>query len=51
MGEKGLVRRNEKQRARIYEVSRPREWTQSQLAGDRTADGPLDRAGRVYPDL
>ena|ERR1700730_14678279 len=31
---KGLVRRNEKQRAHIYEAARPREWTQQQLAGD-----------------
>jgi BlaI family penicillinase repressor len=34
MAEKGLVRRNEKQRAHIYEPSQPREWTQRQLAGD-----------------
>ena len=34
MAEKGLVRRDEKQRARIYSASRPREWTQQQLAGD-----------------
>ena len=34
MTEKGLVRRNEKQRAHIYEAARPREWTQQQLAGD-----------------
>ena len=34
MAEKGLVRRNEDQRAHIYEASRPREWTQRQLAGD-----------------
>jgi len=34
MAEKGLVRRDEKQRAHIYEASRPREWTQRQLAGD-----------------
>ena len=34
MTEKGLVRRNEKQRAHIYEPARPREWTQRQLAGD-----------------
>jgi predicted transcriptional regulator len=34
MDEKGLVRRNEKQRAHIYEPARPREWTQRQLAGD-----------------
>jgi predicted transcriptional regulator len=34
MADKGLVRRDEKQRAHIYETSRPREWTQRQLAGD-----------------
>jgi BlaI family transcriptional regulator, penicillinase repressor len=39
MAEKGLVRRDEKQRAHIYEAARPREWTQRQLARDL-----LDRA-------
>jgi BlaI family penicillinase repressor len=34
MTEKGLVRRDEKQRAHIYSASRPREWTQRQLVGD-----------------
>jgi BlaI family penicillinase repressor len=34
MAEKGLVLRNEDQRAHIYEAARPREWTQRQLAGD-----------------
>ncbi len=34
MTEKGLVVRNEKQRAHVYEAARPREWTQKQLAGD-----------------
>lgn len=34
MAEKGLVRRDEEQRAHVYSVSRPREWTQRQLAGD-----------------
>jgi BlaI family transcriptional regulator, penicillinase repressor len=34
MLEKGLVRRDEKQRAHIFEASRPRESTQRQLAGD-----------------
>ena len=34
MAEKGLVERDEKQRAHIYKASRPREWTQQQLAGD-----------------
>lgn len=34
MAEKGLVRRDEKQRAHVYQAARPREWTQRQLAGD-----------------
>jgi predicted transcriptional regulator len=34
MTEKGLVQRNEKQRAHIYQAARPCEWTQRQLAGD-----------------
>ena len=34
MAEKGLVRRDETQRAHVYEVARSREWTQRQLAGD-----------------
>src|SRR5579872_6382284 len=34
MAEKGLVRRDESERAHVYEASRPREWTQRQLAGD-----------------
>ena len=34
MADKGLVRRNEKQRAHIYEAAQPREWTQQRLAGD-----------------
>lgn len=34
MAEKGLVERNEEQRAHVYSAARPREWTQRQLAGD-----------------
>jgi predicted transcriptional regulator len=34
MADKGLVRRDEKQRAHVYRAARPREWTQRQLAGD-----------------
>lgn len=34
MAEKDLVRRDEAQRAHIYKPTRPREWTQRQLAGD-----------------
>lgn len=34
MADKGLVRRDEKERAHVYEAARTREWTQRQLAGD-----------------
>ncbi|NDJ15078.1 MAG: BlaI/MecI/CopY family transcriptional regulator [Acidobacteriia bacterium] len=34
MAEKGLVVRNQEQRAHIYEAAIPRESTQQQLAGD-----------------
>jgi BlaI family penicillinase repressor len=34
MTDKGLVRRDEKQRAHLYVVSKTREKTQRQLAGD-----------------
>jgi predicted transcriptional regulator len=34
MAAKGLVRRDEKERAHVYQAARPREWTQRQLAGD-----------------
>jgi predicted transcriptional regulator len=34
MDEKGLLRRDQKQRAHIYKAARPRERTQQQLAGD-----------------
>jgi BlaI family transcriptional regulator, penicillinase repressor len=42
MAEKGLVVRNEDQRAHIYQAARSRDWTQRQLAGDllqRAFDG------------
>ena len=39
MAEKGLLRRNEEQRAHVYAPARPREWTQRQLAGDLLARG------------
>src|SRR5215510_4578358 len=42
MAEKGLVRRDDAQRAHIYEPAQPREVTQRQLAGDllqRAFDG------------
>jgi BlaI family transcriptional regulator, penicillinase repressor len=34
MADKGLVLRDETLRAHVYSAARPREWTQSQLAGD-----------------
>ncbi|MCC6539346.1 MAG: BlaI/MecI/CopY family transcriptional regulator [Bryobacterales bacterium] len=34
MADKGLLRRDEEQRAHVYSTARPREWTQRQLAGD-----------------
>jgi BlaI family penicillinase repressor len=34
MAEKGLVHRDEKERAHVYEPAKTREWTQRQLAGD-----------------
>jgi BlaI family penicillinase repressor len=39
MVEKRLVERDEEARAHVYQASRPREWTQRQIAGDL-----LDRA-------
>ncbi len=42
MAEKGLVKRDEDQRAHVYRASRPADWTQQQLAGDlirRAFDG------------
>jgi predicted transcriptional regulator len=34
MAEKGLVVRDQDQRAHVYKPARTREWTQKQLAGD-----------------
>lgn len=34
MANKGLLHRDEKQRAHVYEAVKTREWTQRQLAGD-----------------
>ena len=53
MTEKGLVRRDEKQRAHVYQAARPREWTQKQLAGDllqRGFEGSAARPRIVYCD-
>lgn len=33
MADKGLLLRDEEQRAHVYKAARPREWTQQQLAG------------------
>jgi predicted transcriptional regulator len=46
MAAKGLVRRDEKLRAHVYETARPREWTERQLAGDflqRAFEGSASR--------
>ena len=34
MAAKALVKRDEEQRAHVYSAAKPREWTQSQIAGD-----------------
>ena len=47
MAEKGLVRRDEKQRAHVYQAARPREWTQKQLAGDLLQRGFNGSAARL----
>jgi BlaI family penicillinase repressor len=47
MAEKGLVRRDEKQRAHVYQAARPREWTQKQLAGDLLQRGFEGSATRL----
>ena len=46
MAAKGLVSRDEKLRAHVYEAARPREWTERQLAGDflqRAFEGSASR--------
>ena len=34
MASKGLVRRDERERAHVYQASRPRQWTERQVARD-----------------
>ncbi len=34
MAEKSLLRRDERERAHVYIATKPREWTQKQIAGD-----------------
>jgi predicted transcriptional regulator len=45
MTEKGLVRRDQARVAHVYEASRPREWTQRQIAGDLLTRG-FDNSAR-----
>jgi BlaI family penicillinase repressor len=47
MAEKGLVYRDQEQRAHIYDAARPREWTQKQLAGDLLQRGFSGSAARL----
>ena len=47
MAEKALVLRDEDQRAHVYRAARPREWTQSQLAGDLLQRGFEGSAARL----
>ncbi len=47
MAEKGLVLRDQEQRAHIYDAARPREWTQKQLAGDLLQRGFSGSAARL----
>src|SRR4051794_33334963 len=47
MAEKGLVLRDEAQRAHVYEAARAREWTQKQLAGDLLERGFNGSAARL----
>jgi BlaI family transcriptional regulator, penicillinase repressor len=44
MTEKGLVHRDEKQRAHVYAANRPAEWTQRHLVGDLLQRGFGDSA-------
>lgn len=47
MAEKGLVLRDEEQRAHVYQAARAREWTQKQLAGDLLQRGFEGSAARL----
>jgi predicted transcriptional regulator len=47
MAEKGLVRRDEKNRAHVYQATRPRQWTERQLAGDLLRRGFGGSAARL----
>ena len=47
MADKGLVRRDEKQRAHVYQAARSAEWTRKQLAGDLLERGFSGSAARL----
>jgi BlaI family penicillinase repressor len=47
MTEKGLVLRDEEQRAHVYKAARPSEWTRKQLAGDLLHRGFEGSAARL----
>src|SRR5579862_3229192 len=47
MTDKGLVRRDEKERAHVYHAGRPRQWTERQLAGDLLRRGFEGSASRL----
>jgi BlaI family penicillinase repressor len=47
MADKGLVRRDEEQRAHVYQAARSAEWTQRQLAGDLLERGFNGSAARL----
>jgi BlaI family transcriptional regulator, penicillinase repressor len=47
MAEKGLVLRDDEQRAHVFQAARPREWTQKQLAGDLLQRGFSGSAARL----
>jgi predicted transcriptional regulator len=47
MAEKGLVRRDERERAHVYAAARAREWTERQIAGDLLERAFNGSAGRL----
>jgi BlaI family penicillinase repressor len=47
MAEKGLVLRDEEQRAHVYKAARPSDWTRKQLAGDLLHRGFEGSAARL----
>jgi len=47
MAEKGLVRRDERERAHVCKAARAREWTERQIAGDLLERAFNGSAGRM----